>query len=140
MAMNKTTKETVKTEVKPAETKAIEPKTVQTKAVQTKTAAESTVKEEAKPAAKKPVAKKPAAKKPVAKKTTTKAEKKTTIFIQYAGKEFSQQDIVDIVEKAWATETGKKTSLIKNLDIYVKPEESAAYYVINDKVAGRVQL
>lgn len=135
MAMNKTTKETVKTEVKPAETKAIEPKTVQTKAVQTKTAAESTVKEETKP-----VAKKPAAKKPVAKKTTTKAEKKTTIFIQYAGKEFSQQDIVDIVEKAWATETGKKTSLIKNLDIYVKPEESAAYYVINDKVAGRVQL
>ena len=35
------------------------------------------------------------------------------------------------VKTAWAAETGKKESDIKDVQIYVKPEESAAYYVVN---------
>lgn len=31
-------------------------------------------------------------------------------------------------------------SSIKTLQLYLKPEESAAYYVINQKFAGKVDL
>ena len=29
---------------------------------------------------------------------------------------------------------------IKKLSVYIKPEENAAYYVVNDKVQGRIGL
>ena len=35
---------------------------------------------------------------------------------------------------------GRKESELKSLTLYVKPEESAAYYVINDDVTGKVEL
>ena len=36
-------------------------------------------------------------------------------------------------KKAWMDETGKKESDIKEMQIYIKPEENAAYYVINNE-------
>ena len=38
------------------------------------------------------------------------------------------------MKKAWMDETGKKESDIKDIQIYVKPEEHAAYYVVNQEV------
>jgi len=35
---------------------------------------------------------------------------------------------------------GHRASSIKSLQVYLKPEEFAAYYVINQKFAGRVDL
>lgn len=35
---------------------------------------------------------------------------------------------------------GHRASSIKSLQVYLKPEESAAYYVINSKYAGKVDL
>ena len=35
------------------------------------------------------------------------------------------------MRKEWVAETGKKESDIKDVQIYVKPEENAAYYVVN---------
>ncbi|MGN0480921.1 MAG: DUF6465 family protein, partial [Lachnospiraceae bacterium] len=73
-----------------------------------------------------------AAKKPV--------EKKTNLVIQYFGKEITQDEIVEKVKAAYTADTGKKASGIKELNIYVKPEENAAYYVVDNKAAGRVDL
>ena len=39
------------------------------------------------------------------------------------------------MKKAWTEETGKKESDITEIQIYVKPEEAAAYYVVNGEVA-----
>ena len=39
------------------------------------------------------------------------------------------------MKKAWMDETGKKESDIKDVQIYAKPEEHAAYYVVNQEVA-----
>ena len=55
------------------------------------------------------------------------------------GKELLAQDIADQAKKAWEAE-GHRASSIKSLDIYVKPEEFAAYYVINGKDTGKVEL
>lgn len=84
--------------------------------------------------------KKPAKK--AAKKTVVKkpVEKKTNLVIQYYGKEVSQEEIIDKVKAAYTAETGKKATSIKELNIYVKPEENAAYYVVDNKAAGRVDL
>lgn len=95
--------------------------------------------EEAKPAARrgrKPGStnKKTAAKKTTTRKTATKKEtvdEKTEVFVQYAGQEFSERSIMQKVEAAWEAE-GKKTSAIKKVKLYVKPEDGKAYYVINE--------
>lgn len=95
-----------------------------------------------KEAPKKPVAKKPAAPKkavseepaekkaPVKKAPAKKEEMKAAVYVQFAGKEAAVADLTAAVKKAYV-EAGHKESEIKTLDIYVKPEENAAYYVVN---------
>lgn len=72
-----------------------------------------------------------------AKKETVKKE--TVITIQHQGNEISVATIEENVKAAFVAD-GHKASSIKTLNIYVKPEEYAAYYVINDEFTGRVYL
>ncbi len=77
-------------------------------------------------------------KKAVPAKEATTAKKATAsrkaavpkVYIQYMGKEFEQQAIVDRIIEKYVSEGNKKSS-IKSFDVYVKPEDNAAYYVIN---------
>ena len=99
--------------------------TVEVKAAETKT-----VKAEAKAEAPKAEApKKETAKKAPAKRTTAK-DIKTSVVVQFAGKEVTEKDLIAAVKKAY-TKKGNKVGDIKTIEIYVKPEESAAYYVVN---------
>ena len=103
---------------------------------------EETVKAEKAPA-KKAAAPKKAAAKTTSKATKTEKAEKTAasqnVYIQFAGKELLAQDIAEQAKNAWVAE-GHRASSIKSLDIYVKPEEFAAYYVINGKDTGKVAL
>lgn len=68
---------------------------------------------------------KPAAKKPVAKKE----EPKESVMIQYGANEVVMKDVVAAAVNAYkASHQGIE---IKTVDVYVKPEENAAYYVVN---------
>ena len=67
-------------------------------------------------------------------KSTVKKEVKETVFVQYAGQEYDINEIRAAVKKAWTEETGKKESDITEIQIYVKPEQAAAYYVVNGEV------
>ena len=99
--------------------------TVEVKAAETKT-----VKAEAKAEAKKAEEpKKETVKKAPAKRTTAK-DIKTSVVVQFAGKEVTEKDLIAAVKKAY-TKKGNKVGDIKTIEIYVKPEESAAYYVVN---------
>ena len=95
--------------------------TVEVKAAETKTA-----KAEAKKAEE---PKKETAKKAPAKRTTAK-DIKTSVVVQFAGKEVTEKDLIAAVKKAY-TKKGNKVGDIKTIEIDVKPEESAAYYVVN---------
>ncbi len=91
--------------------------------------------------AKKTAAKKEPAKKTAAKKTV-KAEKPAVtqnIYVQFAGNEFLTSDLVAKVTENWVA-LGHRASSIKSLDLYVKPEDMAAYYVINGKESGKIAL
>ncbi len=88
------------------------------------------VKAEAKAEAKKAEEpKKETAKKAPAKRTAAK-DIKTSVVVQFAGKEVTEKDLIAAVKKAY-TKKGNKVGDIKTIEIYVKPEESAAYYVVN---------
>ena len=43
------------------------------------------------------------------------------------------------MKKNWK-EAGHKLTEIVDLDIYVKPEEATAYYVVNKEIEGKVEL
>lgn len=124
------TKAPAKTEVKAPVKAEVKTETTVPKAEEVK----AEVKEEAKKA--------PAKKEPAKKATPVKAAKaeiKTALYVQFAGNEVTEADIIDKVKAAYVAE-GHKESAIKEINLYVKPEEYAVYYVINDKAIGKVNL
>ena len=75
-------------------------------------------------------------------KAARKEVKKLTLketYIQFAGQEYKESEILDKVEAAYK-EAGHRVSSIKSMELYVKPEDGAAYYVINGKFSGKVDL
>ena len=98
----------------------------------------------------KPVVKKvKAAAKPVAKKAVQAGSeaveavkkatpKKTEYFVQFNGREINMEEIAAKAKAAFK-ENNKRTAVL-SCRIYVKPEDNAAYYVINDTYFGRVEL
>ena len=115
----KTTVKTAEAEVKKTATKTTPVKT------ESKTAAKA-VETKTKAVKKTTVAK--TTRKPAAKKGT---EVKADVFVQFGGKEFSEEAIMSKVVAAWEAE-GKKASAIKRAKLYIKPEDGKAYYVINE--------
>ena len=142
------TKTTVKTasEVKPAAAKPIEEKTAEEKSDEEKTTAVKSEEPAKKTAAKKTTTRKTAA----AKKTTTRTTAKTTaakkaepvteVYVQYWGKEIHTSEVADRIKKIWTEDMGKKASELKDLKIYIKPEDNGAHYVINGDVTGFIGL
>ena len=93
------------------------------------------------------VAKKTAAAKTAAEKKTAakkapakKAEVKTELFLQFYGKEYSEKEILQKVKEIWTKVLKKKVGDMKDVKIYLKPEDSKAYYVINGDTTGEVDL
>ena len=71
-------------------------------------------------------------------KKAAKEELKPEVYIQYQGREGVVEDAIKKVTEQFVE--GHRASTIKSLQLYLKPEENAAYYVINQKIAGRVDL
>lgn len=115
-----------------AETAAKKAEAVEEKAKEAAKATTKAVGEKAEPVVKK------------AAKAATKAKKekqpaKTEIIVQYQQSAANLGELEDKVKKQFVAE-GHRAGCIKTLNIYVKPEEDKAYYVINDKFFGSVDL
>ncbi len=54
------------------------------------------------------------------------------LYIQYNGLEFSSKLIFEAAVNDYCTNYNKEKSDIKNIDLYVKPEEGKAYYVVDE--------
>ena len=74
---------------------------------------------------------KTAEKKPAAKKTTAAKAPAAKVFVEYQGNQVSLDDILAAVQAV----AGKA----KTLEVYVKPEDGAAYYVAGDE-SGKVEF
>ena len=64
---------------------------------------------------------------------------KASMFIEYQGLQIEEKDILAKIKELWVKD-GNKIKDIKELKMYVKPEEFAAYYVINDDKSGKIDL
>lgn len=71
--------------------------------------------------------------------TKVTQEIETEVILQYREYEVNMDDVTKRV-KAHYTAKGHKEESIENMQIYVKPEDFTAYYVINDGVVGKVNL
>ena len=129
-ALKETAKETAKDTVKKVEKaaakveKAVEPavKKVEEKAAP---AAQAVKKETTKTAAKAGTAKRGPKKHPEA-----------IVSVQFSGKSYTTQELVAIAKDVWKYDLKQKASDFKSVELYVKPEENQAYYVINGEYTG----
>ena len=62
------------------------------------------------------------------------AKVKTKVELQFGDKAVNEEQLISMAKEAY----GKGD--IKNLDIYVKPEECKAYYVVNNDITGSFDL
>ena len=123
---------------KTADVKATETKTPEVKEV-VKAApveeAKAPAKAEPKKPGRKPAAKKVAAPAKKEKKVPAKAVNPvTTSVLQVAGNEFDFDKVVKAVEGL------KKKNEGKSLEIYIKPEDNAIYYVVNGKGGKKIDI
>ena len=79
-------------------------------------------------------------KKETAKKKAVKTELKTEMILQFCGKEYSEKEILKKVKEVWTKDMKKKIGEMDSVKIYLKPEESAAYFVVNEEIVGKADL
>lgn len=124
--------ETVVPAAAPVEAKAAAPE------VKALVEAKAEVKTEAEKEEKKPVAKKAPAKKEEApaEKAVKKAPEKDTakLFIEFGGNKFAADEIVEKCKAAYKADNSRKQ--VRSIEVYVKPEDNKAYYVVNGKADG----
>ncbi len=64
---------------------------------------------------------------------------KANIYLEYQEKQVQEAAIVAKAKQLWK-DAGNKANTLKSLQLYVKPEENAVYYVINDEATGSFSL
>lgn len=60
----------------------------------------------------------------------------TGLYVEFSGKQYN---VTDIIDRAKADYRATHKVGVQSCKVYVKPEEDAAYYVIN-KVSGKLEL
>lgn len=67
------------------------------------------------------------------------AAKKTMVYFQFQGKEIEEQEVIGMIKKEWKDQ-GNLMKDLKDLSVYIKADESKAYYVINGDINGCIEL
>ena len=127
-AAAETTKKAAEATAKKAAAKTTAAKTVATKTTETKTTAAKTT------AAKKTTTRTATA------KTKRAAAVKENISIQFAGKDYTTEQLVKIAKDVWEFDLKKDPADFKEVQLYVKPEEAKVYYVINGTETGSFDI
>ncbi|MDE7130967.1 MAG: hypothetical protein K2O65_04095 [Lachnospiraceae bacterium] len=61
------------------------------------------------------------------------------VFLQYREYEVTMEEVTERVKSHYYAKGHQKDSIV-DMQIYIKPEDFTAYYVINDGVVGKVNL
>ena len=101
-------------------------------------AEEKVVKAVKKAVPKKTATKKTETKKPTARKTAAKkTEVDSKVYIQFFGKQVTANDVLTQCEADYKS---NNKAAVKSIEVYVKPEDDTAYYVVNGKTEGKISL
>ena len=85
----------------------------------------------------KPAAKAPATAKPATKTAKAATAPKETVKIQFGADEY---DFAEIKKAVDADCKSKVKGKIKTIEIYIKPEDKAVYYVVNGDFSDKIEL
>ena len=72
-------------------------------------------------------------------KRTRKVNIKTNIVVQAHNREVSMEEAIERATVDWC-KSGNDRADLKEIAVYVKPEEAGIFYVINGKATGRVDF
>lgn len=97
---------------------------------------------EVKIAAEKAKSAKTTAKKETAKSRSTagKTAVKSSLSVQFGGKELSEEGLVKIAKEIWKGELKRKAGDLSSVELYLKPEENKVYYVMNKDITGSFDI
>lgn len=130
-------------EEKKPEVKAAAPvKEVEAKKAEVKKAAPAAKAEKKAPAKKAPAKKAEVKKAAPAAKTEKKApvkkaaEVEETVNFQFSGKSYTPDDLMKIFRDVWKYDMNGREEDIRNVELYVKPEENTTYFVVNGSITG----
>ena len=130
-------------EEKKPEVKAAAPvKEVEAKKAEVKKAAPAAKAEKKAPAKKAPAKKAEVKKAAPAAKAEKKApvkkaaEVEETVNFQFSGKSYTPDDLMKIFRDVWKYDMNGREEDIKNVELYVKPEENTTYFVVNGSITG----
>lgn len=65
------------------------------------------------------------------------ATAKKNVVIQYQGRERLEQNLLDLVRRD-ILKQGMKDEEIEEVNIYIKPEDAAVFYVVNKELQGKI--
>ena len=118
-------------------------KTVKAEEAKEKKTTKKTADEKAEKTTKKTAEVKKTAKKVVEKKAPAKNTNKekidTKIMFQYSGIEVDSDVLLELAKADYLAAGGLEKN-IKKMELYIKPEDNAAYYVVNGVPAGKVTI
>ncbi len=80
------------------------------------------------------------AKKSAVRTASKKAEKANNLYVQYAGKSYSQEELMKIAKDVWKYDLKRKAGDLTSISLYVKPEENKVYYVMNEECTGSFDI
>lgn len=64
---------------------------------------------------------------------------KANLYVEFQGKKVETKEVLAAAKKVWV-EAGNKVKDLETVDLYIKPEENAAYYVFNETESGKIEL
>ena len=73
-------------------------------------------------------------------KAAKQTEPKVNVVLQYGDKNITYDTIIDNANNVWTHDLGRRTSAIKSMDLYVKPEDGKVYYVVNGSETGDYEI
>ena len=67
---------------------------------------------------------------------------KSTYNVEFAGNQIESKEVIAKAKKVWVDAVNKdlKVKYLKTMDLYLKPEENAVYYVFNEEESGSFPL
>ncbi len=70
---------------------------------------------------------------------TSRGAAKEEVFVQYGQHEIRTIDIMDKAKADYISK-GHRVSDIKEIQVYIKPSDNAAYYVVNHSETGKIEF
>lgn len=64
------------------------------------------------------------------------AKVEETVNFQFSGKSYTPDDLMKIFRDVWKYEMNGREEDIRNVELYVKPEENTTYFVVNGSITG----